>query len=476
MTKRTIYRYGKYIVLVLVGVVLGFFIKGKLGGGAQNPYGMGGAASVMVKTLAPKPLLLGKTFIARVEAINAADVIPQVSGTVDQVLFKDGSFVQEGDVLFVIDQKRYQAVVTSAQATLDKAAASLKQIESDYRRQRELYNDRLLSKADLEVAESNLASAKANVKSAQAALDLAKLDLDYTEVRAPFSGYIGKALITKGNLASAGISKLARVVQMDPIRVVFSVTDKERLSGMDQLTTQHPDLQIALPNGEKLDMPDASLFADNEINAQTATMAVYATTDNKDNLLIPGNYVNVTVSLDKFRPVILVPQTAVSQDATGQYVMAVSPQNTVVQKYIKVGDFVEGQYVVVSGLAEGDRIVTIGQQKLQNGQTVSVSEIGGAQANAQPAAAAQAPAQADSQPSAEKLTQAAAAQVNQPAPNAPAKLPAANIKTAQPAPAQADLTAKPTAAALTPAPTVNQPAAAQAQSTPTAVRLTEGNK
>lgn len=377
MTKRTMYRYIKYLLLIAVGAAVGFFVKGKFFSNAgQMGFGGAGQASVLVKTLEKKPVALGKNFIARVEAINASDVVPQVSGYIDQVLFADGSLVQEGDVLFIIDQKRYKAAVSSAEANLDKAKASLKQIQSDYNRELALYNDHMLSKADLELAESNLANAKANVKAAQAALDLAKLDLEYTEVKSPISGRIGKALMTKGNLASAGMSKLARVVQMDPIRVVFSITDKERLSGMDQLTSAstRPDIQVALPNGQTIEMPEANLFADNEINAQTATMAVYAQTDNRENKLVPGNYVNVTVSMDKFRPVLLIPQTAVSQDATGQYVMTVTNEGVVVQKYIKVGDVVGTQYVVISGLNEGDRVVTIGQQKLQNGQQVNVSE------------------------------------------------------------------------------------------------------
>lgn len=375
MNKKTVKRYIKYTLVALAGVALGYFIKGYFfPGGAQMGAGAG-QASVIVKTLVRKPIALGKSFIAKVEAINASDVTPQVSGYIDRVLFKDGSFVREGDVLFVIDQARYQAAAQSAEASLEKAKASLAQIQSDYHRELSLYEDQMLSKADLEVAESNLATAQANVKAAQAALDLAKLDLAYTEVRSPISGYIGKALITKGNYATASASKLARVIQMDPIRVVFSITDKERLSGMDQLTTSSPDIQIALPNGDTLEIPQANVFSDNEINAQTATMAVYAQTANPNNKLVPGNYVNVTVSLDKFRPVILVPQTAVSQDASGQYVMTVTADNTVVQKYITVGDMVQGQYVVAAGLEEGDRVVTIGQQKLQNGQKVNVSEL-----------------------------------------------------------------------------------------------------
>ena len=374
MKTKAIMKVSSYILVLIIGSALGFVVKGKMTGASQA--NMGGAAptTVLTQTMQKRSVALGKNFIAKVEAINASDVIPQVSGYIDQVLFEEGSFVKEGDVLFIIDQARYKAAVTAAEADLEKAKATEKQQASNYKREQSLYREKMLSQADLEVAESNYANATANVKAAQASLDLAKLNLEYTEVRSPISGYIGKALMTKGNYTNAAVSKLARVIQMDPVRVVFSITDKERLSGMDQLTTQQPDIQVALPNGETIDLPSASVFSDNEINAQTATMAVYAQADNPANKLIPGNYVNVTVSLDKFRPMILVPQASVSQDAVGQYVMTVDGNNTIVQKYITIGDVVGTNYVVVSGLEDGDRVVVIGQQKLQNGQKVNVSQ------------------------------------------------------------------------------------------------------
>jgi len=374
MNKEKVWYWTKYALVLLAGILLGFFIKGKLAGAAPAGFGMGGQMTVLTQTMQKRPVALGKNFIAKVEAINASDVIPQVSGYIDQVLFKEGSLVQEGDVLFVIDQDRYKAAVISAEAALEKAQATEKQLSSNYKRELSLYKEKMLSKADLEVAESNLANATANVKAAQASLDLARLNLEYTEVRAPISGYIGKALMTKGNYTNAATSKLARVIQMDPVRVVFSITDKERLSGMDQLANTQPDIQVSLPNGEVIDLPAAAVFSDNEINAQTATMAVYAQANNANNKLIPGNYVNITVSMDKLRPMILVPQSAVGQDANGQYVMTVSADNTVVQKYITVGDSVGTNVVAVNGLTDGDRVVVTGQQKLQPGQKVTVSE------------------------------------------------------------------------------------------------------
>ena len=374
INKEKVIFWGKYALVLIIGIALGFFIKGKMSRGAQAGFGAMGPSTVLTQTMQKRPVAIGKNFIAKVEAINAADVTAEVSGYVDQVLFQEGSLVQEGDVLFIIDQARYKAAVASAEAALEKAKASEKQLASNYARELSLYEEKMLSKADLEVAESNLINAKANVKAAKASLDLAKLDLYYTEVRAPISGYIGKALVTKGNFATAAVSKLARVIQMDPVRVVFSITDKERLSGMDQLANIRPDIEVALPNGETLALPSAQVFSDNEINAQTATMAVYAQADNSENKLIPGNYVNVTVSLDKFRPMILVPQSAISQDANGQYVMTVNADNTVVQKYITIGDSVGTNYVLINGLEEGDKVVITGQQKLQNGQKVTVSE------------------------------------------------------------------------------------------------------
>lgn len=376
MNKEKVIFWSKYALVLVAGVILGFILKGKLMGSSQANYGGAGQASVLTQTIHKRPVALGKQFIAKVEAINASDVIPQVSGYIDKVLFEEGSLVQEGDVLFVIDQARYKAAVTAAEADLEKAKATEKQLASNYKRELSLYQEKMLSQADLEVAESNYANAQANVKAAKASLELAKLNLAYTEVRSPISGHIGKALMTKGNYTNAATSKLARVIQMDPVRVVFSITDKERLSGMDQLTNAKPDIQVALPNGQTIDLPSAEIFSDNEINAQTATMAVYAQASNADNKLIPGNYVNVTVSLDKFRPMILVPQSAVAQDATGQYVMTVNEENTVVQKYLTLGDTVGQSYVVVSGLEDGDRVVIVGQQKLQNGQKVTVSEQG----------------------------------------------------------------------------------------------------
>lgn len=397
INKEKVIFWSKYTLVLALGVVLGFVAKGKLSKQGQTNFGGAGQTTVLTQTVQKKPVALGKNFIAKVEAINASDVIPQVSGYIDQVLFEEGSFVHEGDILFVIDQNRYKAAVTAAEADLEKAKATEKQLASNYKRELSLYKDKMLSQADLEVAESNYANAQANVKAAQASLDLAKLNLEYTEVRSPISGYIGKALMTKGNYTSAAASKLARVIQMDPVRVVFSITDKERLSGMDQLSSAQPDIQIALPNGETIDLPSAVIFADNEINAQTATMAVYAQAANAENKLIPGNYVNVTVSLDKFRPMILVPQSAVSQDATGQYVMTANAQDTIVQKYITIGDTVGQNYVVISGLDEADRVVVVGQQKLQNGQKVTVSEQ-----SATPATAVQAGEQGAEPPQAQE--------------------------------------------------------------------------
>ena len=146
MKKRTVVRWTKYTLVLLIGGFLGFVIKGKLSGAAQMNFGGAGQMTVLTETVHKRPVALGKNFIAKVEAINASDVTPQVSGYIDKVLFKDGSFVKEGEVLFVIDQSRYKAAVSSAEASLEKAKASLKQIESDYNRELSLYKENHFSR------------------------------------------------------------------------------------------------------------------------------------------------------------------------------------------------------------------------------------------------------------------------------------------------------------------------------------------
>ena len=354
---RKIYLNALYaICLILFGYYLNNRLSPKTQGYVQT------TPSVQVRELRKQDVSVKKKFIAQVEAINSVDVIPQVSGYIEEIKFENGAEVKEGDVLFVIEQRRYKDNLKAAEATT-------KQYAADYKRMVSLNEKKFISDKDLETSESNL-------KNAEAAEDLARLDLEYTEVKSPINGTIGKAFVTVGNLVSMNTQKLARIVQTDPIRIVYSVSDKQRLEFREKMNEDvELYVDIVMSNGKVYSQPANNIFVGNEVNATTATIPVYVDVDNKDGALVPGNYVDIYMRATMPQMVLTVPQTALAEDVHGTYVMTVKKvedgkKYVAEQKYIKLGDVIDDRQVVLSGLDENDFVVVEGIQKVRNGGEV----------------------------------------------------------------------------------------------------------
>ena len=354
---RKIYLNALYaICLILFGYYLNNRLSPKTQGYVQT------TPSVQVRGLKKQDVSVKKKFIAQVEAINSVDVIPQVSGYIEEIKFENGAEVKEGDVLFVIEKRRYID-------NLKAAAATTKQYAADYNRMLSLHEKKFISDKDLETSESNL-------KNAEAAEDLAKMDLDYTEVKSPINGTIGKALVTVGNLVSMNTQKLARIVQTDPIRIVYSVSDKQRLEFREKMNEDvELYVDIVMSDGKVYSQPANNIFVGNEVNATTATIPVYIDVENKDGALVPGNYVDIYMRATMQQMALTVPQTALAEDVHGTYVMTVkktedSNRYIAEQKYIKLGDVIDDRQVVLSGLEENDFVVVEGIQKVRNGGEV----------------------------------------------------------------------------------------------------------
>ena len=355
----------KILSKVLFGCVccaFGWYLHGKMNPGQQMTHGVGDPY-VLVQELEEKNIAQQKKYIAQIEAVNSVDIIPQVSGYLEEILFKDGSFINEGDKIFVIEQRKYKADLMSAQA-------KFWQLQKDYERMEKLHKTG-------DVTDKQFDAAKSALQQAEASLDLAKLNLEHSEIKSPISGYIGKALVTKGNLVSPNTQKLARIVQMNPVRVAFSVTDKERFRFLEK-TKQSKDafVDIVLPSGEVKTVNAKDLFTGNEINAQTATIPVYVDVANDDHLMVPGNYVDIFIRFDMGTNSLLVPQVALCADVHGTYVMTVNTDNVVQQKYITVGDVYEDKQVVLSGLVPSDKVIVQGIQKVRNGLKVNPTLVG----------------------------------------------------------------------------------------------------
>lgn len=370
----------RQIVILVLCVAFGWFLKSKLTPSSAPMGGMGaGEPYVLVQKLETHNISPATSYIGHVEAIKSVNLKPQVTGYVEKVLFQEGSLVNEGDILFIIEQKRYIANVELRQAELASAKANLVRAERDYKRQKSLSSQNYASKATLDTSESNYLQAKAAVAQAEANLDLAKIDLDYTEIKAPITGYIGKALVTEGNYVNSTTQNLARIVQTDPIRVSFSVSDKDMLN-MREMYKNGADsspirTELVLPNGKILVNHLKSRFTDNEINSDTATIAIYAEYSNERNLLIPGNYVDIRVGKKDPQLAVLVPQGAIAQDEHGNYVMVVNDEDIAEERRVLLGDIIEDKQVVTDGLTADDRVIIQGLQKVTNGQKVKVGEI-----------------------------------------------------------------------------------------------------
>ena len=361
----------KSIGIAALWFAAGFCFKSALTPDFSAMMGPKGDPFVSVQSLEKKDVSVKKKFIAEVEAINRVDIVPQVSGYLEQVLFEDGANVKEGDVLFVIEQSKFISALQAAEADLEKAKSDYVQISSDYQRHAKLYKEKVIPKATLEIMENKLSQAKSNIKQAEANLELAKINLSYTQIKSPLNGTIGKVLISKGNYVTPA-SHLARVVQTDPIRIGFSLSDKERMEFLQNLQNDAQTIrfEISYPNGELKQVAVENIFMGNEINPDTATVPVYIDYKNDDQLLLPGNYVDVLVSVGAEEKALMVPLTALAQDINGTYVLTVNPDHVAEQKYLKLGRVVEDMQEVLSGLNENDLVIVQGIQKVQTGGKV----------------------------------------------------------------------------------------------------------
>lgn len=362
-------------VIIALSVATGWYIKAKLTPqGAGMMMGAAGTPHVLIEEVIRTDVSPQKKYIASVEPINSVNLIPQVSGYIDEVLFQEGTQVNEGDILFVIEQDRYIANLDLAKAALDSAKANLVKTERDYNRQKSLSAHNYASKSTLDTAESAYLQAKAAVAQAKANLELAQIDMEHTEIKAPFTGTIGKALVTKGNYVSSNTQTLARIVQKSPVRVAFSVPDKDHYL-FNNLGESGVKTRLLLPGDHMLNEQPSAQFVNNEINPNTATLSVYLEYANSGKQLIPGNYVDVILSSAEETSAVIINPAAVMQDANGAYVFTVDNDGKVTETRVQLDGMFEGKQIVLAGLEGSEKIIVNGLQKVKDGATVRASLV-----------------------------------------------------------------------------------------------------
>ena len=315
-------------------------------------------------------------YVGHVETIQQVDLRARVEGFIEQVKFKEGGRVTAGEVLYVIEPAPYQAKVNANRALMAQAEAILQKTSRRLRRLQATRPESIRA-TDMDNAVAEELQAKAKLEEAKASLKLAELDLSYTVIKAPISGRIGRTAYTKGNLVNLGSGPLARIVQLDPIRVVYPISENDLPAIQVALHDAgkgrtNPLLQphIKMANGERFQNSGRIDFVDNQVDISTGTIAVWARFDNHDELLLPGQYVTVLISSKQPNIMPVVPQAAVIISQQGRSVFVVDDQNKVTSRPITTGVETSTKWAVKSGLKAGEKVIIQGIQKVKPGQIV----------------------------------------------------------------------------------------------------------
>jgi len=383
----------KSISLVVGGVAvftIGWFGRQVVGTSSNRPAERV-PPTVAVTTGAVETVEFNPTteYVGHVEPAEETDILPQVDGYIRKVCFTEGAKVSAGDLLFEIDEEQYIAArnlryseVSSAEAKVLVARSEVDRAERYYRRL-VAADDRGITATERDAAETSLASAKAQLNSANAAVEQAKasaaiadFNLKHTKVYSPITGRIGKAFHHVGDYVSPSKSALAKVVRLDPIRVVFPITDRDYDSWQaaaergGAALKDSRRLRLRLANGEEYRERGTIEFGDNQMSRETGTLVMYVSFANPTGRLVPNAFVRVVSDETKPPRALTVPSGAVVLDDTGARVWTVDGDSRVHPAPVTVGKAWNGRTPVVEGLEAGVTVVTSGGFKLKDGMTV----------------------------------------------------------------------------------------------------------
>ncbi len=348
----------------------------------QMPAGMGGTPNVTVAAVEDRVIPDELSFVARVAPKDRVDIRAQVSGMLIEQKFEDGADVKKGDLLFVIEPDEYDATLASADAQV--ASAKAQQDKADqYLKRLNSVRSGGVSATEVEQAEIDARTAKAAVDQAIATQRTANLNLKRTQIHAPLDGQIGKAMVDAGNLVDASTGTLATIVQIDPIRVKHSLSEKFFTEAIAQLADRDPSLppirdtlipRIVMSTDQLYAHDGKIVFLDNEIASTTGTIQAEAEFPNPDGILKPGQFVDLIVQRGEPVNRLTVPQSAVQQDQQGHFVLVVDKEGNVTQRRVTTGDRVGVDWTVLEGLKAGEKVIIQGIEKVRPGAKVNALE------------------------------------------------------------------------------------------------------
>lgn len=338
------------------------------------------AIPVSIQTVEERHVQLWQEFSGRLEAVDEVDIRSRVSGTILAVHFKEGSLVKAGDLLITIDPAPYAAEVDRASAQVVAAQARMAYSTSEAERAERLWQVKAVAKRELDERVNAQREAEAQLRAAQAALKAAKLNLDYTQVRAPVAGRVGRMEITVGNLVAAGPGApvLTRLVSVSPIYARFDADEtaiaqvlrsRQRTDGVAGLKNI-PVQMSTLTTGDRV-LTGHLQLVDNQVDAASGTVRMRAVFDSPDGLLLPGQFARIRLGSDQPSAAVLISERAVGTDQDKKFVLVVDDEDRTRYREVQLGNSVAGERIVLSGLAAGERVVVSGLQRVRQGSLVA---------------------------------------------------------------------------------------------------------
>lgn len=342
----------------------------------------GGPVAVEVVTVQPQTVPLRLESVGRTQAVRAAQVRARVEGTLIKRSFVEGEPVKAGQPLFVLDPEPFEAALARAEAALAAARARLDQARREAARLKPLYEENSVSRRDYDDAVSLAAISQADLLAAQAALQQARLELKWSRVEAPIGGTSGRALVSEGSLVSGSDQLLATITQLDPIQVLFGLSDAVRLQLNRELAAgrlelppdQRFEVRLRLTDGSEYARTGKVDFLGVQVSGSTATSEVRAELPNPDGELYPGQFVRVQVEGVQRKGVFLVPQRAVQEGPQGKFVYVVNAEDKAEPRPVQVAEWQGSDWVISDGLQAGDRVIVEGTMKLFPGAAVKVAD------------------------------------------------------------------------------------------------------
>ena len=365
----------KLAALALAAAVSASFSGcGKEGLNAARP-----APEVLVAKPSKKTFEIWDEYTARIEPLEFVELRSRVSGYLEKILFKEGQIVKEGDLLFIIDPRPYEAALAAAKASVKEVEARLLLAKTNLERAKGLFASNAISKEIYDTRHAEVLGAEANLLNAQARLTEAELNLEYTHIRAPIAGKVSQRMVDPGNLITADSTLLTTIVNSGVVQAYFEASERDMLryrkSGLfdeiDVVNRKGPPVEMTLWGEEDKPFKGQLTYSDNRIGAQTSSLTMRADIPNPDHFLAAGMFGRIKIRGGKAQEFLVLPEEIIGTDLINRYVLVVNKDGVVEYRPVKIGKLFGKYREILDGVSEKDDVIFVGLQRAVPGIKVS---------------------------------------------------------------------------------------------------------